>query len=67
LVLLLTTFSAAAYFTMRMRVGGAMYSGSYRIAMIGYAGGILNGVQATGQTSAMNRLCRHYGYRRNGY
>jgi hypothetical protein len=55
IVFIADTFSAAASLTMRMRVGGADdTAANYQYSMIGYdTGGILNGVQATGQTSAI--------------
>lgn len=55
IVFIADTFSAAASLTMRMRVGGADSSAaSYEYSIIGYdTGGTLNGIQATGQTSAI--------------
>ena len=55
IIFIADTFSAAASLTMRMRVGGAdSTAASYQYSIIGYdTGGVLNGVQATGQTSAI--------------
>lgn len=55
IVFIADTFSAAASLTMRMRVGGADdTAANYQYSIIGYdTGGVLNGIQATGQTSAI--------------
>jgi hypothetical protein len=55
IIFIADTFSAAASLTMRMRVGGVDSSAaSYEYSIIGYdTGGTLNGIQATGQTSAI--------------
>lgn len=55
IVFIADTFSAAASLTMRMRVGGADdTAANYQYSIIGYdTGGTLNGIQATGQTSAI--------------
>ena len=55
IIFIADTFSAAASLTMRMRASGADdTNASYQYSIVGYdTGGTLNGIQATGQTSAI--------------